>query len=501
MIGFGSTATSPIQRNGVHYDCGCVISEKGELLHCHGTNALSVPAVYIAYFATFGAMAWHLLLFESSVENLYHPILAKHAVDPTAVTEHIDDKNLRGKHSRQLDQNPWIKPIYRTNNEKLEAEKEFQNKIFYPTHKKLADYKKIINTIQSQSPLQTKLQDYITQMPSLIEVIHFKTELCNPESTKLPVTILRRLLDSFEFLKITRYIYALGQFHVLLHRTFTQLIEREEFHTITLKQLYERAHQSLNRLRQPNQQNKYYTIIENGIEAVNDYHKFAGGQIQPGACDLTQRFETISMETAVSYLVETDNYDEGDIIMRPLTDIINELSEREMSILQITQGNMGVITFNKMDCQWIEQLSRASLENEKDYFIKLNTPLKFNFLYVQSYLIRTYLLFCRINYEHIKGKYQCYTQRKPPITTINLAVNDGDDDNTLLADEWNHLEHKAFDQLENEYNLLQRIIDVLRNSPEDYSSKKVSEFIQNTNYDDRFAQQFEQYRMKDFSLS
>ncbi|CAF1352378.1 unnamed protein product, partial [Didymodactylos carnosus] len=107
----------------------------------------------------------------------------------------------------------------------------------------------------------------------------------------------------------------------------------------------------------------------------------------------------------------------------PLKDIINELS-REMSILQITQGNMGVITLNKMDCQWIEQLSRASLENEKDYFIKLNTPLNFNFLYVQSYLIRTYLLYCRINYEHIKGKYQCYTQRKPPITTINLAVND-----------------------------------------------------------------------------
>ncbi|CAF1111410.1 unnamed protein product [Didymodactylos carnosus] len=107
----------------------------------------------------------------------------------------------------------------------------------------------------------------------------------------------------------------------------------------------------------------------------------------------------------------------------PLKDIINELS-REMSILQITQGNMGVITLNKMDCQWIEQLSRASLENEKDYFIKLNTPLNFNFLYVQSYLIRTYLLYCRINYEHIKGKYQCYTQRKPPITTINLVVND-----------------------------------------------------------------------------
>ena len=310
------------------------------------------------------------MLFDSSVNNLYHPILAKHAVDPTAVTEHIADKSVRAKtcffvctrllstniflslqsnqdgacllfnrcfelfaqYSRQPEQNPWIKPIYKTNNEKLEAEKEFQNKIFYPTHQKLADYKKIIDRIQSQSQLQTKLQDYITQMPIIIEVIHFKTELCNPESTKLPLTILRRLFDSFEFLKMTRYIYALSQFHFLLHRTFTQLIEQEELLTITLKQLYERAYQSSNRLRQPNQQNKYYTIIQNGIEAVNDYHKFADGQIQPGACDLTQCFQTISMETPISYLVETDNYDEGDIIMR----ILRQVSTNRLIALRET---------------------------------------------------------------------------------------------------------------------------------------------------------------------
>lgn len=55
-IGFGSTAANPIQRNGVHYDCGCVISEKGELLRAVPGNELNVPAVYIAFFATFGAM-------------------------------------------------------------------------------------------------------------------------------------------------------------------------------------------------------------------------------------------------------------------------------------------------------------------------------------------------------------------------------------------------------------------------------------------------------------
>ncbi|CAF1212894.1 unnamed protein product [Rotaria sp. Silwood1] len=548
--GFGSTATRPIRRNGIHYDCGCVISEKGELQQLYGGNELSVPAVYIAFFATFGAMAWYLLLFESSVENLYGPILAKQAIDATAVTERISNDNFQSnqddtcvllnqcfelfaQYSRQRDLNPWIKPLYKTNIEKLEAEKEFQNKIFYPTYKNLADYKQIINTIQSQSEPQTKLQNYISQIPIIIEVIHFKTELCNPESSQLPLTILRRLLNSFEFLKMTRYVYALSQFHVLLHRTFTQLIELEEFYTITLKQLYERVYQSSNRLRQPNQQDKYYTIIEKGIEAVNAYHTFANGQIRPGACDLTQRFETISIETPVSYLVETDNYDEGDIIMRilsvlinhhnnllelleteinqngdtlglgPLKDIIRELSERKISILQITQENMGVITLNKIDCQWIEQLSRASLENENGYFLKLDKPLKFNFLYVQSYLIRTYLLYCRINYQHIKGKYQCYTKRKVPITTNDVEVDNNIDKDfiALLADEWNHLEQKNLDQLKNELNFLQRIMDVLKNFSEDYSSMKLSEFIKYTNYDGRFSDQFEQYKMKDFTLS
>ncbi|CAF5144449.1 unnamed protein product, partial [Rotaria sp. Silwood1] len=56
MIGFGSTAYDPIQSDGVHYDCGCVISETGALVPFSTGSVLSIPAVYIAYFATFGAM-------------------------------------------------------------------------------------------------------------------------------------------------------------------------------------------------------------------------------------------------------------------------------------------------------------------------------------------------------------------------------------------------------------------------------------------------------------
>ncbi|CAF4244673.1 unnamed protein product, partial [Rotaria magnacalcarata] len=517
--------------------------------------------------------AWHLLLFESSVANLNGPILSPGQINLTATTEHIAADSVRAKvcflvctrllstnlflkllsnqddasllfnrcfelfaqYSRRPDENPWIKPVYQTNIEKLDAEDKFRSKIFSPTNDNLFDYKKIINNVQSQSEIQTRLHDYIAQMPVIIQFIHFRTEFCNSESSRLPIKILRRLLDSFEILKITHYIYALSQFHILLHRTFTQLIERDEFHKITLQQLYERADQSSGNLGQANQKVKYQTIIENGIKAVNDYHTFTDGLIQPGACDMTQRFESISQATPVSYLVETDNADEGDIIMRilsvlvnyhnhllqmleseinehgdalglgPLKDIINEFLQREISILQISTANMGVITLNKIACQWIERLSRASLENENDYFLRMNSPLKFNFLYVQSYLIRTYLLYCRINYQHIKGKYQCYIKRKISMTTIGDEFVDGDNNNTdaerLSIDEWNHLDEKNLDQLQNELNFLQRIIDVIKNSEENHSSMKLSEFVRNTNYDDRFAQQFEQYRIKDFSLS
>jgi hypothetical protein len=158
-------------------------------------------------------------------------------------------------------------------------------------------------------------------MPILIQFIHFKTELCNPKNSQFSLNILRNILDSFDFLKITHFIYDLSQFYLLLHQTYTQLIEREEFSVVTLKELYERGqkhHENSNRLTYPDQNNQQLLIIENGIKAVNAYHKFADGLIRPGACDETQRFTTISIDTPIHYLVTTENHDEGDIIMRIL---------------------------------------------------------------------------------------------------------------------------------------------------------------------------------------
>jgi hypothetical protein len=218
-------------------------------------------------------------------------------------------------------ENSWIKPVYIKFEEKIQAEQEYQNQIFYPIHQQLAEYKKWINSLYLQSQIQKNLQDYVSQMPILIQFIHFKTELCNPNNAQLPLNILRNILDSFDFLRITHFIYDLSQFYLLLHRTYGQLVARDEFSDVTLKELHERGQKHFNnsnRLRYPNQNNKHLVIIENGIKAVNAYHKFADGLIRPGACDETQRFPTISIDTPIDYLVTTENHDEGDIVMRIL---------------------------------------------------------------------------------------------------------------------------------------------------------------------------------------
>lgn len=189
----------------------------------------------------------------------------------------------------------------------------------------------------------------------------------------------------------------------------------------------------------------------------------------------------------------------GALGLGSLAEILSKLADEEVSIVQIAQERMGVVALNETDCQWIEQLSRASLENENRYFPKLDTSLNFNFLYVQAHLIRSYLLLCRINYKHIQGRYQCYAKRHDAVTTT--LDRDGDHETDLrLTDEWNHLEYANLNQLHNEHRLLQRIADVVRNATEDFSKVNLSTFMRDSDYGHRFAQQFQEYQIKDFPL-
>lgn len=215
-------------------------------------------------------------------------------------------------------QTSWIKPIYQTLKDQFQAEQEYQNKVFYFIYEKLNEYKTYINQLNLQSDLQKNLQNFIDQMPILIQYKHFKTELHHSLNSESSLLILRHILNSFDLFQITKLIYDLSQFYLLLHQTYTQLIEQKEFLNITLKQLFERGEKYLNHSQYQNDNKTHQIIIENGIEAVKKYHQFSDGLIRPGACDQTQRFTIISFDTPIHYLVTNENHDEGDIIMRIL---------------------------------------------------------------------------------------------------------------------------------------------------------------------------------------
>ena len=223
--------------------------------------------------------------------------------------------------NRQQPENNWIKPVYTTLVDELNAEKQFQDHVFFHVHQKLEEFKAYINHLNLQSQIQTNLQAYIDRMPLMIQYQHFKTELHNPTYSALPLNILRYILNSPDFLSITQSIYDLSQFYLLLHQTYGLLVEREEFMTISLEELHQRGQEHYRQsahLFGGQRNNNHKSIIDSGIKAVNNYHKFTDGLIRPGACDATQRFTQISFETPVSHLVTTGNHDDSNIIMRIL---------------------------------------------------------------------------------------------------------------------------------------------------------------------------------------
>ena len=73
LVGFGSLRSEPISVI-VHYDCGCFLTETGALVFPplgRGLGSLlNVPAVYVAYFATFGAMVSHCRL-EQTIDLVF----------------------------------------------------------------------------------------------------------------------------------------------------------------------------------------------------------------------------------------------------------------------------------------------------------------------------------------------------------------------------------------------------------------------------------------------
>ena len=428
-------------------------------------------------------------------------------------------------------QSSWMKPIYTTVDDQHLAEEQYQNDVFYFIHGQLVEFKTVINQLNLQSEIQKNLQDFIDKTPMIVQFSHFKTELYRPRDSPLSLKILQYILNSFDFLKMTHLIYDLSQFYLLLHQTYSQLIEQDEFHGMTLQKLYDQGE----KYRQ-NEIKPHRTIIDNGIKAVNEYHQFADGLIRPGACDETQRFQTISFDTPIHYLVTTENHDEGDIIMRILSVLadfhngvidllekemnneqhqmnnvlkmlINELTTKTISIITIANDNTGVITLTEQDCLWIEQLSQSSLRNDDEsYFLSTNSRLTFDFSFVQSKLIRTYLLLCRINYRHIAQKYQCYRKRRLTTTGIQAESLELDEkyltrltDEEVLSERM-FLKEISLDKLYHAHGLIQQIALTLKDNPEDFSTTSLFDFVQKSDEDKHLDGKFNQYGMKDFQL-
>ncbi|CAF3638441.1 unnamed protein product [Rotaria sp. Silwood1] len=394
--------------------------------------------------------------------------------------------------------NSWIKPTYQDFQSKLNAEKNYQNEVFYPIYHQLAEYKTYVDRLQLQSQIQFDLQQYISQIPVNVQTIHFKTEMYNPKNAHLSLRVLQQFIDSAEFLSMTKHIYELSRFYLLLHQTYAQLIEREKVWDITLKELHDRAKEHLSNFtcwHRRSEAKNHMDIITKGIEAVNAYHTFTNGLIRPGPCDETQRFTEISLSTPVLCLITNENPDEGDIIMRIL----------RISIIQIALYNTGVITVNDADCSWINKIFSASLIRGKEYFLKPDTPFNFDFVYIQSYIIRTYLLLCHINYKHIVQKYQFYEPRK---MIRAMTLNDNDDESFDLNEnysmplehEWNHLNDMLIDKLYHGYNLLKQIARIIKEEQNDSFSLSIYEFIQSIPENESIMQQLIHNQVRDFKL-
>jgi hypothetical protein len=197
------------------------------------------------------------------------------------------------------------------------------------------------------------------------------------------------------------------------------------------------------------------------------------------------------------------NQNHGNGVLKKL---VNELTSKQVSIIKVANDNTGVITLNEKDCSWIEQLSQASLVNDDgQYFITSDSRLTFDFVYVQSQIIRTYLLFCRINYHHIIQKYQCHTKRIQT-TTTNIESLDLDEKYLIplndhqIENEWIYLKDLLLDKLYHAHSLLRQIALILKNHPDDKSSIFLFEFVRMIDHDNDLSQRLEQYKIKDFQL-
>jgi len=227
--------------------------------------------------------------------------------------------------NHQQTNSSWIKSVYQTLDDQHDAEKLYADQVFYSTYKQLPKWKSAIDDLCLKTGLQMILRKFLSQMPIDVQISDFKAELNKPEYSQLSLNVLRLCLNSSDLLQMTKHIHDLTKFYVLLHQNYAKLIEQSEFHDISLNDLCKRGkkhYRNVQRIQAFDEYKSHEKIIDYGMKAVNEYHKFADGYIRPGACDETQHFLPIDETTSISYLVTTDNHDESDIILRILRSVL-----------------------------------------------------------------------------------------------------------------------------------------------------------------------------------
>lgn len=188
--------------------------------------------------------------------------------------------------------------------------------------------------------------------------------------------------------------------------------------------------------------------------------------------------------------------------------LVEELTSKEISVLQIIDDNTGIIIFNDQDYSYIEKLCEASLTSQDEYFPRANMSLIFDFLYVQSYIIRKYFLRRRINYKHIFQKYQCYIRQisDEASKTSDIEMYNLDHkyamllNNQQLETDWNHLKEMPLDKLYQGHSFLRQIILLIKKQENDRSQEDLYDFIDIIDNNRSLFQKLEEYDIKNFKL-
>ncbi|CAF1159390.1 unnamed protein product, partial [Didymodactylos carnosus] len=272
-----------------------------------------------------------------------------------------------------------------------------------------------------------------------------------------------------------------------------QLINQEQFRNITLKEF------TIIGKKRFKQNEKFYDmIIEKGIQAVNNYHSFANGYIQPGPCHLTQEFHSINEQTSIDYLLTTNVSDEGDIIMRIIIVLVNfnnnllrtletcmndifehnciiknlldTFNKQTIAISQLASSKIitGIIYLDDCECEENEQISMASLFHSHD------GEFNFDFNYVQSYFIRRYLLgHVKINYHDIHHPYIFNIDIKQNFDDNKVYSIDNDLfsnilDNEQLEENIDHLNNMILDKLYDGVRILRQITLMIKDELKRY---------------------------------